>query len=224
VTAGRYVMLAVSDSGVGMDEETRRRIFEPFFTTKPAGRGTGLGLAMVQGIVAQSGGQVTVNSEPGRGTAFRIYLPALAETAPEAPAPPEAAALGGKETVLVVEDMAEVRHYAVATLRAFGYRVMEAENGEAALAICQCEREPIHLVLSDVVMPGIRGPELAIRIGKLRPEVKVLLMSGYTDNALAGTGGSDGCAGFIQKPFGPEQLATKVREVLDASCRRPGGN
>ena len=219
VTAGRYVMLAVSDSGVGMDEETRRRIFEPFFTTKPAGRGTGLGLAMVQGIVAQSGGQVSVYSEPGRGTAFRIYLPALDRAAPDAKAeaPAETAALRGKETVLVVEDMAEVRHYAVATLQSYGYRVLEAENGEAALAICEREREPIHLVLSDVVMPGMRGPELASRLEKLRPEIKVLLMSGYTDNSLAATGGSDGCAGFIQKPFGPGQLAAKVREVLDAA-------
>jgi PAS domain S-box-containing protein len=217
VNAGRYEMLVVSDSGTGMDEETRRRIFEPFFTTKPAGHGTGLGLAMVQGIVAQSGGQISVYSELGRGTAFKIYLPALEETAPEAQAPAKVAALGGTETVLVIEDMAEVRQYAVATLESYGYRVMEAENGGAALAICEREREPIHLVLSDVVMPGLRGPELASRLKKLRPESKVLLMSGYTDNALAGTGESNGCAGFIQKPFGPEQLAAKVREVLDAS-------
>ena len=137
--AGRYVMLAVSDTGVGMDEETRRRIFEPFFTTKGVGKGTGLGLSMVQGIVAQSGGYIEVYSEPGQGTTFKIYLPALAEAAADAGKPEAVPALGGKETVLVVEDQAEVRNYAVAVLKAYGYRVIQAENAGEALLLCERE-------------------------------------------------------------------------------------
>ncbi len=214
VNEGRYVMLALSDSGEGMDEGTRRRIFEPFFTTKPAGKGTGLGLSMVQGIVVQSGGHISVYSEPGRGTTFRIYLPAVADLAANAEAPAGDAPLGGSETILVVEDLAEVRAFAVAALKAYGYRVIQAENASQALLLCQRERGRVHLVLTDVVMPNLSGPELASRLKKLRPGIKVLLMSGYTDNAVSIDGTLDERLHFIEKPFSPEQLAKKVRAVL----------
>jgi PAS domain S-box-containing protein len=212
---GRYTMLAVSDTGIGMDEATRRRIFEPFFTTKPAGQGTGLGLAMVQGIVAQSGGLVNVYSEPGQGTAFKIYLPALAgtEVAPEKSA--VVSALRGWETILVVEDQVEVRDFAAAALKGFGYRVLQAPNAAEALRICERENQPIHLVLTDVVMPHMSGRELAGRLVELRPEVKVLFMSGYTDNVIVHHGVLDEGANFIQKPFSPDVLARKVREALE---------
>ena len=214
LSAGRYVMLGVSDSGLGMDEATRQRIFEPFFTTKPAGHGTGLGLSMVQGIVVQSGGHISVYSEPGQGTTFKIYLPAVAEAAADAGRPAPVAALGGRETILVVEDLAEVRDYAVAALKAYGYRVIQA--GSAVEALLIGEREPgcIHLVLTDVVMPNLSGPELASRLKKLRPGIKVLLMSGYTDNAITINGALDERVHFIEKPFSPELLAGKVRAVL----------
>jgi len=209
---GRYVMLAVSDTGVGMDEETRNRIFEPFFTTKEVGKGTGLGLSTVQGIVAQSGGYVEVYSEKNNGTTFKIYLPSLAEEAADAARPPAPPAIGGKETVLVVEDQADVRNYAVAALKGYGYRVIPVES--AAEALKRCAREPIDLVLTDVVMPRIGGKELANRLETLWPGVKVLFMSGYTDNVIERHGVLEEGAAFIQKPFSPEQLARKVRAVL----------
>jgi PAS domain S-box-containing protein len=218
VSEGSYVVLAVSDSGIGMNDETRQRIFEPFFTTKPAGHGTGLGLAMVQGIVVQSGGHVAVYSEPGEGTTFRIYLPALgalsSNAAVDAGTPAGATALGGKETVLVVEDMTQVRNLAVVALKACGYHVVQAGNAEEALALCERESGPIHLVLTDVVMPGLNGPELAKRLESLRPGIKVLLMSGYTDNAISHDGAPGERLDFIQKPFSAEGLARKVRAIL----------
>jgi len=214
VNAGRYIMLAVSDSGIGMDEATRQRIFEPFFTTKPAGHGTGLGLAMVQGIVMQSGGHITVYSEPGHGTTFRIYLPTLDEAPAEAEKPGRAVDVGGKETVLVVEDMAQVRHFAAMALRGYGYRVIHAESAEEALEIGEREPGPIHLLLTDVVMPGLQGQDLARRLRLLRPAIKVLLMSGYTDKAIAIDGAPQERAGFIAKPFSPLALAKQVRALL----------
>jgi len=214
VNEGHYVMLAVSDSGLGMDEQTRRRIFEPFFTTKPVGKGTGLGLSTVQGIVAQSGGHISVDSEPGRGTTFKIYLPAVAGLAAEMGVPAGVAALGGNETVLVVEDMAEVRDYTVTALKAYGYRVIQAENAGEALLVCEREAGRIHLVLTDVVMPNVGGPELAVRLKERRPGIEVLLMSGYTDNAISINGALDEHLHFIEKPFSPDQLAKKVRAVL----------
>ena len=213
---GRYVVLSVSDSGVGMDEETKSRIFEPFFTTKGMGKGTGLGLSMVQGIVAQSGGYIEVHSEKGTGTTFKIYLPVLTEGAADDWRPAAVPALGGKETVLVVEDQAEVRKYAVAALKAKGYRAIPAENAGEALLIF--ERERVDLVLTDVVMPNVSGRELADRLEKLQPGIKVLFMSGYTDDVIASRGILDEGARFIQKPFSPEELAGKVREVLDATA------
>jgi PAS domain S-box-containing protein len=209
---GRYVMLAVTDTGMGMDEETKSRIFEPFFTTKGIGKGTGLGLPMVQGIVAQSGGYLEVESEKGKGTAFKIYLPALAEGAADADIPAAAPALGGYETILVVEDQAEVRKFATLVLTEYGYRVIAAQSADEALLLCQ--RERIDLVLTDVVMPNLSGRDLADRIETLRPGTKVLFMSGYTGNVIEHHGVLEEGAMFIQKPFSPESLAAKVRAVL----------
>jgi PAS domain S-box-containing protein len=212
--AGRYVMLAVSDNGAGMDEATRQRIFEPFFTTKEVGKGTGLGLSMVQGIVAQSGGYIDLCSEPGQGTTFKVYLPALTETAPSAGTPAPVPELGGTETVLVVEDQAEVRDYAVRVLKSYGYHVMDAETANDALRYCEWEHDPIHLLLTDVVMPNMSGPELANRLKTVRPGTKVLFMSGYTDDVILRHGMLEQGVQFIEKPFSPEALAGKVRAVL----------
>ena len=211
---GSYVALAVSDSGTGMDEETRRRIFEPFFTTKDVGKGTGLGLSMVQGIVAQSNGYIDVETERGQGTTFKIYLPALAQAAVAADKPAGPPVVGGIETVLVVEDQAEVRNYAVAVLEVHGYRVFQAENATEALALCEREQERIHLLLTDVVMPKLSGRELAARISKMRPGIEVLFMSGYNDDVITKHGVLQAGAEFIQKPFSPAELALKVRSVL----------
>jgi hypothetical protein len=213
--AGWYVMLAVSDNGIGMDEATRQLIFEPFFTTKEAGKGTGLGLSMVQGIIAQSGGHIEVDSELGQGTTFKIYLPALAEEAADTEMPTTVPALGGQETVLVVEDRAEVRNYAVEVLKMYGYHVIPAENGGEALLLCEREHHQIHLVLTDAAMPNLSGWELAQRLEKLRTGIKVLFMSGYTDDVIPHHGALDKGVHFISKPFSPEQLAGKVRAVLD---------
>ena len=214
-----YVMLAVSDNGVGMAEETRRRMFEPFFTTKGSGKGTGLGLSMVQGIVEQSGGYLEVDSEPGRGTTVGLYLPRVADVPDDASraAGVPVAALSGHETVLVVEDQAEVRKFATEALRSYGYIVIPADNEAEALQLCG--RERIDLLLTDVVMPNMSGRELAERAVQQQPGVKVLFMSGYTDDAIENRGVLRKGAGFLQKPFSPEQLAGKVRETLAA----PGG-
>ena len=217
--AGRHVLLAVSDNGIGMDEATRQLIFEPFFTTKEAGKGTGLGLSMVQGIVAQSGGSIEVSSELGHGTTFKIYLPALPEAAADVEGPAAVPVLGGQETVLVVEDRTEVRNYAVAVLKSYGYHVIPAEDGGEALLLCEGEHHQIDLVLTDAVMPKLSGWELAQRLEKLQTGIKVLFMSGYTDDVIPHHGAFDKGVHFIHKPFSPEQLAGKVRAVLDP--RRP---
>jgi PAS domain S-box-containing protein len=214
-----YIMLAVSDNGVGMGEETRRRMFEPFFTTKGSGKGTGLGLSMVQGIVEQSGGYLEVDSEPGRGTTVGLYLPSVTDALDDASkaAALTASELSGNETVLVVEDQAEVRKFAVEALRSYGYVVIQAENEAEALQLC--ERERIDLLLTDVVMPNMSGRELAERAVEQRSGLKVLFMSGYTDDAIENHGVLRKGAGFIQKPFSPPQLAAKVRETLAAPDR-----
>jgi CheY-like chemotaxis protein len=214
VASGPHVMLAVTDTGIGMDEETRRRVFEPFFTTKEKGKGTGLGLATVYGIVRQSGGSIWVYSEPGKGTTFKLYLPRV-EDAMEAPPHIEGLPEGGSETILLVEDEDMVRRMARDILETSGYRVLEAANGEEALRIVRGHEGPIHLLLTDVVMPGMGGREGAERLARSQPGMKVLYMSGYTDDAIVHQGVLAQGIAFIQKPLTPRALTRKIREVLD---------
>ncbi|HLY62032.1 MAG TPA: PAS domain S-box protein [Terriglobia bacterium] len=214
---GSYVTLAVSDTGSGMDQETQAQIFEPFFTTKEKGKGTGLGLATVYGIVKQSGGFIWVHSEIGQGTTFKIYLPRVKEVA--ATVEPVIARLApekGSETILVVEDEESVRTLVRAVLGASGYTVLEASRGVDALTICEGQNGNIDLMLTDVVMPQMNGWELAKQLAKVRPDTKVLYMSGYTDNAIVHDGVLDPGTPFLQKPFSPDALTRKVREVLAA--------
>ena len=216
VIPGRYVMLAVSDTGVGMDAQTKARIFEPFFTTKEKGKGTGLGLSTVYGIVKQSGGYVWVYSEPGHGTTFKLYLPRVdAPAEPQAP-PRETATLTGTETILLAEDDEILRPLTKGLLAKLGYTVLDAESAEQALAVAGARQGPIHLLVADVVMPGASGRELARRLAQSRPETRVLYVSGYTDDAIVHHGMLDPGLKFLQKPFTPAALARKVREVLDA--------
>ncbi len=215
ITPGRYVMLAVSDNGQGMAPEVQARIFEPFFTTKPKGVGTGLGLAMVYGIVKQSQGFIWVYSEPGRGTTFKIYLPQAGEAAePATPRSLLPVALRGTETLLVVEDELSVRALAKRVLEANGYTVLVAGNGAQALAVAHEVRGRIDLVVSDVIMPGMGGRELAEQLMALRPGIKVLFVSGYTDDTIMDQGVLMAGTAYLQKPFSPHGLAAKVREVL----------
>jgi signal transduction histidine kinase len=213
---GPHVVLTVTDSGAGMDEETRKHIFEPFFTTKGPNEGTGLGLATVYGIVKQSKGSIWVYSEPGRGTAFKIYLPRTAAVAAEAPVSDAAASQRrGSETVLVVEDQEDVRSLAAAMLRRYGYVVLEAADGADALALEAKHQGRIDVLLTDVVLPGINGRELAERLAAVRPALKVVFTSGYTQEVIAHRGVLDRGVHYIAKPYTPEGLATKVREVLE---------
>ncbi|HTS10767.1 MAG TPA: PAS domain S-box protein [Candidatus Limnocylindrales bacterium] len=215
---GKYVMLAVTDNGCGMDAKTQAHIFEPFFTTKEKGKGTGLGLATVYGIVKQSGGYVWVYSEAGRGTTFKIYLPQITdENAPAgtARATESKELLRGSETVLLVEDESGVRQLAKEYLETSGYTVLEAENGNAALEVASRHGGTIHLLMTDVVMPGVSGKELVERVAKLRPGIKVLYMSGYTDHAVVHQGILENDAVLLQKPFTLATLASKLREILN---------
>jgi len=209
------VLLAVTGTGTGMDAETKSHVFEPFFTTKALGQGTGLGLATVYGIVKQSGGHVWVYSERGQGAAFKIYLPRVAETAAAAPRPTAPASLRGSETILLVEDDEAVRTLTRRLLAARGHTVLLASQGEEALRLAQRHEGRIHLLVTDVVMPGMSGRELADRILALLPGIKVLYLSGYTDDAIVRHGVLEPGVAFLQKPFSAEALARKVREVLD---------
>jgi len=211
----RFAMLAVSDTGCGMDEATKAKIFEPFFTTKEPGKGTGLGLATVYGIVQQAGGFIWVYSEPGHGTSFKIYLPQVDATAEVAAAATGARAPRGTETVLLVEDAAAVRAVTKQVLERQGYTVVEAPDGEAAVRLAQRHRGPIHLLLTDVVMPRVSGRELAEQLARVRPDTRVLYASGYTDDSVVRHGILESGTAYLQKPFSPESLARKVREVLD---------
>ena len=217
VVAGPFVMLAVSDSGVGMDAATQARIFEPFFTTKEKGKGTGLGLATVYGIVKQSGGNIWLYSEPGRGTTFKIYLPRVDQPL-ELPAPTPASreTPRGTETVLLVEDDEAVRTLARKMLASHGYTVLAAPSGADALELAASHAGPIHLLVTDVVLPGMSGRELATRFQSVRPGLKVLYTSGYTDDAVVHHGVLDPGIAFLQKPFTSGTLARKVRETLDS--------
>jgi signal transduction histidine kinase/CheY-like chemotaxis protein len=213
---GFYVMLAVSDTGSGMDKETQERIFEPFYTTKGIGKGTGLGLSTVHGIVKQSKGFIWVYSELGKGSTFKAYFPMVKEDvdAKEKERTP-VTELGGTETVLLVEDDDSLRKLARTVLKQRGYKVLEAENGEDALSVSEAHDGPIALMITDVVMPKMSGKETVERLQPLYPQMKVIYMSGYTDNAIVHHGVLAPGLNFLEKPFSPEDLARKVREVLD---------
>jgi two-component system cell cycle sensor histidine kinase/response regulator CckA len=220
IPPGTYVLLSVSDTGAGMDKETQSRIFEPFFTTKEKGKGTGLGLSTVYGIVKQSGGFIFAHSEMGQGTNFRIYLPRVEDAAEHnGPVKSVAQAAGGSETVLLVEDEESVRQLVRDTLASKGYHVIEAPNGEAGLKISHEHRGNIEVLITDVVMPGMGGRELAKRVAAERPDIKVLFLSGYTEDAIIHEGVLEPGTAFLQKPFTLQMLSRKVREVLrgDAS-------
>ena len=216
VAGGRsYVQLRIGDTGIGMDATTKQHLFEPFFTTKHLSKGTGLGLSTVFGIVTQSGGHISVASEPGRGSVFSVYLPHLA-----GPARPEAAPGLRRETakgsgaVLVVEDQQEVRALTCMILRNLGYEVLEAADGSEALAIAAGHVQPIRLLLSDIIMPGMNGRELAAQLAPMQPEMKVMYMSGYTDRVMTENGLLDSSVAFLQKPVTPDKLIDMVQRVL----------
>jgi PAS domain S-box-containing protein len=216
VRPGQYAMLAVSDSGLGMSPEVKARIFEPFFTTKEVGKGTGLGLATVYGVVKQSGGHVEVYSEQGKGTSFKVYLPRMGKPEPRLGSDSGSFVIPtGRETILLAEDETGVRMLASMALKARGYSVLEARDGREALKIAETYQGPIHLLLTDVVMPNLGGRQLAEQVAKLRPDTLVLYMSGYTDDAVVRHGVLQSNVCFMQKPFTPDSLSRKVREVID---------
>jgi two-component system cell cycle sensor histidine kinase/response regulator CckA len=215
-SAGPHVMLAITDTGSGMDEKTKSKLFEPFFTTKGQGKGTGMGLATVYGIVKQSGGNIWVYSEPGKGSTFKIYLPRV-EAKPEQLAKQEAeTARGQGELVMVVEDEPSLRSLFAQMIKSLGYRVNVASNGSEALDVVEKEGLRPDLLITDVVMPGMSGRELAEYLDRIQPGLKVLYTSGYTDNAIVHHGVLDSQTPFLQKPFSTVDLAAKIRELLNS--------
>jgi nitrogen-specific signal transduction histidine kinase/ActR/RegA family two-component response regulator len=216
IPAGAYIVLTVTDTGIGMDADTRSRIFEPFFTTKDQGKGTGLGLSTVYGIVKQSGGYISVQSEPGMGASFEIYFPRVNEAVDAAADTSTAQRRRGYETILLVEDEDGVRALTRQILQKHGYTVLETSHGGEALLACENHKDAIHLLLTDVVLSQMSGRELAQRLAQLRPEMKVLYMSGYSEDAILQHGVLGSGTSFLQKPFNTETLITKVREILDA--------
>ncbi len=224
VTPGPTVVLVVSDTGTGMDEQTRGRLFEPFFTTKEPGKGTGLGLSTVYGIVKQSGGWIGVRTATGLGTSFSIHLPCIVDAEPEitaraiplVPAPEDTAKLSSHVTVLVVEDQEQVRGFITAILDSLGYNILSAADGDTALAVASSHPGAIDLLLTDVILPGMNGKQLAEKLKLLRPEIAVLFTSGHPRNVIASSGVLDPDVAFIAKPYSPEELAAKLREVLSA--------
>jgi two-component system cell cycle sensor histidine kinase/response regulator CckA len=216
---GAYVMLSITDTGIGMTKEVKEQIFDPFFTTKEKGKGTGLGLSTVYGIVKQSGGDIYVYSERNKGTTFKIYLPRVFEPQEKLKKLTSEEIPRGKERILVVEDDRMVRRLAVDILKRQGYRVLEATEGGEALVICEKEKDPIDLILTDIVMPHINGPELIERLKQVRADFKVLYMTGYTDEAIVQHGVVDKTIDLIHKPFTIEKLERKVREVLDKNLK-----
>jgi two-component system cell cycle sensor histidine kinase/response regulator CckA len=213
---GPYVVLAVSDTGHGMDEATSREIFEPFFTTREPGQGSGLGLSTVHGIVRQSGGFIEVETKPGRGSTFKVFLPGV-----EIPAEPAARGVddevrGGSETVLLVEDSDVVRCYTAEILQMGGYAILEAASGEEAIRIAKERGRPIDILVTDLVMPGVNGKEVAARLGAAQPGLKVLFVSGYPEDAVGKKRLIEDGAPFLGKPFKPNDLLRKIREILDA--------
>jgi CheY-like chemotaxis protein len=221
VVPGKYVRLTVEDTGCGMDAKTQLRIFDPFFTTKELGKGTGLGLATVYGIVKQTGGYIWVYSEVGQGTAFKIYLPRIDERALQTveQKTAELPVTKGWETILLAEDSESLREMAGEYLQSAGYNVIAAASGNEALERAKNFGGAIHLLLTDVVMPELNGPELAKQIASLRPGIKVLFTSGYASETLANRGSLDPAVAFIQKPYRPKALARRIREILDAPDR-----
>jgi CheY-like chemotaxis protein len=211
-------LLTVRDTGTGMPEAVRARVFEPFFTTKERGKGTGLGLATVHGIVKQSQGHISVESEAGLGTTFKVFFPSASEPVASEPGPAAvSSAPRGSETLLLVEDEEPVRKLAGHILRDCGYRVLEAGDGSEAIRVCLEEAGPIQLVISDAVLPFLSGSALAERIKELRPDCRVLFMSGYTDDAVLRHGVLESGYAFLQKPFRPADLALTVRQILDGA-------
>jgi two-component system cell cycle sensor histidine kinase/response regulator CckA len=223
VEPGEYVMLSVSDTGTGMDDEVKRRLFEPFFTTKEKGKGTGLGLATVFGVVKQNEGHIWVHSEVGQGTTFQVYLPRTEHVETRPPEPAQAPLPSGptpaRETLLLVENEADVRVLAAHILDSQGYRILAAANGSEALRLSGEYDGPIHLLLTDVVMPQMSGPEVAEQLSAQRPEMRVLYMSGYADEAAVQRVRSTRRVPFLPKPFGADQLLLKVRAMLDGQTQ-----
>ena len=223
--AGRYVMLSVSDTGCGMDKETQSHIFEPFFTTKEVGKGTGLGLSTVYGIMKQSEGCISVYSEPGQGTTFRLYLPQVETTAESLGSDNKPKVLRrGTETILLVEDEESLRELTLRCLQSSGYTVLEARDGKTAIEVAQQHNGPLHLLLTDVIMPGISGRKLADNLCQSRPEMKLLFMSGYTHDLVSHHHVLDSGSALLEKPFDIESLLTKVRDVLDSRLANAVGN